>query len=471
MAIVFVASSSEAQGIAEKVARALEDCNLRALRWWEAFRVGDVTLDKLRSLSDTASGAVLVWHADDVVWQRGQRSDSTRDNCILEYGLFASKLGRQRTAVLVHEAVKIPSDISGLTVVPYSESNLDSRIRRLVSELKNNLAPTSPTIVPILIDKEVQGKALEFGSIPTAWAGRALYVTDAGAARWLRMTRDPKYALGVTDPLGVVPRYIRSVREFMPPAIRKRLSLIVSFGPGGAHNEQQLLDALAAESSDRLFEWIPVDISHGLLSHAVWRLMGSHAIPMGIVGDFEEGLSFIFQTMLGTDDTVVRPSMLVTMFGGTFANLDGLEGRFIGQLKARLEKDDYILLDAPIKLDQWSVETDPRADTSAYSKEMQEFIGAGLADRLGVPDQSILDAFGSRVRAACTETSDVPGTTSIEIVDMESKQLLLRFRRYQLSELTRWLGEQEGLEVVNSLTTDAGAGDTVAVAVILLRKT
>jgi hypothetical protein len=472
MAIVFVASSTEAKGIAEKVAQALEHYDQRALRWWDAFQVGDVTLDRLRSLSDTTDGAVLVWDADDTTWQRGQERESTRDNCILEYGLFVSKLGRQRTAVLVRDTVRMPSDISGITVVTYNEKNLDARIKQLTFDLRKNLVPKSPDIVPIYVDKDVQEMALAPGSIPTTWAGRALYVTDAGASRWLRMTRDPKYPLGIADPLGVVALYIKIVRDFIPPALLKRLGLIVSLGPGGAHHEQQLLDALASAPSDRLFEWIPVDISHGLLSHSVSRLMGSQAIPMGIVGDHEEGLSFVFERLLGTDNgNVVRPSMLITMFGGTFANLDGLEGRFIGQLKARLVTNDYVLIDMPVKGSQWAEEADPRTDTKSYSPEMREFIGAGLADRLGVPDPRILEQFTTRVVAECTDLSDVPGTTSIDIVDSDSRQLLLRFRRYDLGQLKDWLSGQDGLELVTVITTAAAAQDVIKMAIVLLRKT
>jgi hypothetical protein len=471
MAIVFVASSTEAKGIAEKVAQALERKDQRALRWWDVFRVGDVTLDRLRSLSDTTDGAVLVWDADDKTWQRGQELESTRDNCILEYGLFVSKLGRQRTAVFVRDTVKLPSDIAGITVVAYNDENLDKKLRQLTADLIKNLVPKSPDIVPIYIDDDVHSNALDPGKFPPNWASRALYVTDAGASRWLRMTRDPKYALGIADPLGVLSIYIKIVYDFIPKAVLKQLGLIVSLGPGGAHHEQQLLDALASGSSERLFQWIPVDISNGLLSHCVSRLMGSQAIPMGIVGDHEDGLSFIFGRML-SKYTDVRPSMLVTMFGGTFANLDGLEGRFVNELKGRLVSNDYVLIDMPVKGTQWKQEEDPRADIASYSLEMREFIGGGLADRLGVPGDraSIVEQFTTRVVAEYTKSSDIPGTSSIEIKDSDTTQLLLRFRRYDLDELKTWFLDQDGLEVVKVMTTEAGTPDIMNMAVILLRK-
>jgi hypothetical protein len=289
------------------------------------------------------------------------------------------------------------------------------------------------------------------------------------------MARDPSYALGIADPLGVLSLYIRTVSDHIPRAALRRLGLIVSLGPGGAHAEQQLLDALAAGPSERLFQWVPVDISHGLLSNCLSRLTGSQAIPMGIVGDHEDGLSFIFQRLFGNEKAKdVRPSMLVTMFGGTFANLDGLEGHFISELKARLVRNDYILLDMPVKGRQWDESTDPRLDLTTYSPENREFIGGGLADRLGVPidKANIVEHFASRVVVESTSISDIPRTTSIEIRDSARRQMLLRFRRYDLEELQKWLSDLDGFEVVRVATTApaASAPDITRMAVVLLRK-
>jgi hypothetical protein len=470
MASVFIGSSTEARPVAERVAQELTRADLRPLKWWEMFSVGDLTLDRLRSLSDSTDGAVLVWDSDDTTWHRGREVSSTRDNCILEYGMMVSKLGRQRTAVLVKEDVRTPTDISGITVVTYNDGNRDQRIRQLVDELRRNLRPHSPDIVPIYIDRDVHATALDPGSFPREWAGRALYASDAGAVRWLKLAKDPSYPMGIVDALGVQSLYVDVVKRWIPPGALRQIERIVSLGPGDAHNERQLLDALASEPADRLFEWVPVDISHGLLSLSVARLMGSHAIPMGIVGDHEDGLSFIFDSLI--PDGSIRPSLLVTMFGGTFANLNGRESGFLGQLKARLESNDYVLLDAPVKGASWSVAADSRAHVESYSRPMREFIGGGLADRLGLPEQGILDEFALRVRADVGDGSDVPGSTCISLLDSESGQLLLRLRRYEQNALAEWLEQQGGLEVVNISTTSvpANAPDVIRMAVILLRK-
>jgi Predicted nucleotide-binding protein containing TIR-like domain/Histidine-specific methyltransferase, SAM-dependent len=468
MATVFVASSTEARETAERVATCLESADLKALRWWEAFKAGDLTLDRLRSLSDSADGAILVWDSDDTTWHRSKQSKTTRDNCILEYGLFVSKLGRQRTGVLVKDSVRPPSDIDGITVKVFNDANRDQKIRELVSELKKNLIPRSPDIVPIFMDKIVQQSALDAGSMPERWASRALYVTDAGAARWLRVVRDPDYHMGITDHLGIQSLYVNVIKKWIPKAALRQLGLIVSLGPGDAHSERYILDELATDPADRLFEWVPVDISHGLLSYAVSRLMPSQAIPMGIVGDYEDGLSFIFDQLIPQGH--LRPSMLITMCGLTFSNLDGLEGSFLSQLKARLEANDYILLDAPIKGERWSQESESSTDTTKYSPRLREFIGAGLADRLGVPEQGIVDSFCDRIRVDVTDRSDVPGTHSIAIVDSESKQLLLRRRRYDLDAFKDWLNQQDGLDVIHAATTNSSENGVKRIGVFLLKK-
>ena len=364
----------------------------------------------------------------------------------------------------------MPTDIAGITVVTYNDRNRDQRIRQLVGELRKNLLPKSPDIVPIYVDKDVHATALDPGSFPQEWAGRGLYASDAGAVRWLKLAEDSVVPDGHRRHAGRAGAVRGVVKRRIPRGVLKQIERIVSLGPGDAHNERQLLDALASEPADRLFEWVPVDISHGLLSLSVARLMGSHAIPMGIVGDHEDSLSFIFDSLI--PDGGVRPSLLITMFGGTFANLDGRESGFLAQLKARLESNDYVLLEAPLKGADWSADADSRTNVASYPKAMREFVGGGLADRLGVPEQGILEDFTGRVRAEVGDGTDVPGSTCISLRDSESGQILLRLRRYEQDALAEWFDQQGGLEVVNVTTTAASANapDVIRMAVVLLRK-
>src|SRR5690349_13951119 len=97
---IFIGSASESRDLASKVARALADSGFSPLRWWEAFPAGSYTLDRLIEIAKSVDGAVFVFTAVDKTWYRNSETIEPRDNVVLEYGLFAAHLGRQRTLML-----------------------------------------------------------------------------------------------------------------------------------------------------------------------------------------------------------------------------------------------------------------------------------------------------------------------------------------------------------------------------------
>lgn len=109
-----------------------------------------------------ADFAVLVFSPDDKLTARGTHHATPRDNVIFELGLFMGALGRHRTFV-VHPregmlvkyagplggikniigrkrlALKIPSDLLGLTLLPYQHS--------LATSLEEALVPTCLDVI------------------------------------------------------------------------------------------------------------------------------------------------------------------------------------------------------------------------------------------------------------------------------------------------------------------------------------
>jgi hypothetical protein len=62
--------------------------------------------------------ASFIFSAEDTVILRGKRYLCARDNVVLELGLFAGRLGRQRTFMVVQrtkERLHLPSDLLGIT--------------------------------------------------------------------------------------------------------------------------------------------------------------------------------------------------------------------------------------------------------------------------------------------------------------------------------------------------------------------
>ena len=78
--------------------------------------------------------AVVLLTPDDEGFRAGHEEEKrfrARQNVVLEMGMFLSKLGRERVAILHKGELELPSDIHGLIYIPFAES---------VQEAKNKLA-------------------------------------------------------------------------------------------------------------------------------------------------------------------------------------------------------------------------------------------------------------------------------------------------------------------------------------------
>lgn len=85
------------------------------------FQASQYTLESLVASARSADFAVLLVTPDDVVTNRdGEPQAAARDNVIFELGLFIGALRRERTFIIADRAgVKLPSDLNGLTWLPY----------------------------------------------------------------------------------------------------------------------------------------------------------------------------------------------------------------------------------------------------------------------------------------------------------------------------------------------------------------
>lgn len=118
---VFVGSSREGLEIAKTIQLLLDpSCEVRI--WAQGvFRPGTTALDALVEQLESCDFAILVLTPDDLLETRGQWTLSPRDNVILELGMFLDRLGPQRTFIVYDRSppVRMPSDLVGITAVPY----------------------------------------------------------------------------------------------------------------------------------------------------------------------------------------------------------------------------------------------------------------------------------------------------------------------------------------------------------------
>jgi CRP/FNR family cyclic AMP-dependent transcriptional regulator len=119
---VFIISSAESLDVARIIQNAFAHDPFLTVIWTDGvFRVSNYTLQSLEDAVDNSDFAIAVAHADDITESKGKAWPAPRDNVIFELGLFMGRLGKSR-AILMEprdEGVKLPSDMAGITTIPY----------------------------------------------------------------------------------------------------------------------------------------------------------------------------------------------------------------------------------------------------------------------------------------------------------------------------------------------------------------
>jgi hypothetical protein len=129
---LFIGSSSEGREVARNLQEELGS-QVEVVRWDQGvFEPGGYTLDSLLDISASVDFAVLVATPDDTTVSRGETMPSARDNIVLEFGLFVGALGRNRTFLLATGELKLPTDVLGLTRLPFRH-RADGNLRASVN--------------------------------------------------------------------------------------------------------------------------------------------------------------------------------------------------------------------------------------------------------------------------------------------------------------------------------------------------
>ncbi|WP_169514934.1 nucleotide-binding protein [Humibacter albus] len=118
---VFIGSSSEGRSIAYALSAALAREGCEPTVWDQGvFGASTYTLPSLIRQASRTDFAVLIATPDDMAVRRGTQDPVARDNVILEFGLFVGAIGLERVYILrTAESIRFPSDIAGLTFLPY----------------------------------------------------------------------------------------------------------------------------------------------------------------------------------------------------------------------------------------------------------------------------------------------------------------------------------------------------------------
>lgn len=139
---IFIGSSSEKRSldIAVKIAAKIEDCGHKPILWTKYFNASDITLVKIMDLCQVVDGGIFVLASDDEIISNHSKF-ITRDNVLIEAGIFLGSLGLSQVALYKLPDVDIPSDFLGITYIEDSdkEFNIQLAISKWIDGFQKNI--------------------------------------------------------------------------------------------------------------------------------------------------------------------------------------------------------------------------------------------------------------------------------------------------------------------------------------------
>jgi predicted nucleotide-binding protein len=95
---------------------------------------GFTTQQHLEKLLASATFAFLVMTAED---RHEDGKIHARENVIHEAGLFQGKLGFPNAVLIVEDGCLVPSNLSGLTYIPFTKDSIDTAFHRIREVLED----------------------------------------------------------------------------------------------------------------------------------------------------------------------------------------------------------------------------------------------------------------------------------------------------------------------------------------------
>lgn len=118
---LFIGSSVEGLSIAKALHLAMEHYAQVTLWTDNVFRPSSGTLASLVEVLERTDFAAFIVSDEDTAISRGKKYRAPRDNVLFELGLFAGKIGIERTFIVYprNSGIKMPTDLSGITLADF----------------------------------------------------------------------------------------------------------------------------------------------------------------------------------------------------------------------------------------------------------------------------------------------------------------------------------------------------------------
>jgi len=138
---IFIASASTDVELVTAIAELLRELHHDPHRWNRPGELpsGKSVLDALESQLQHSDAALCVATPTDVSIQRGVQVLVPRDNVILEYGLFAGRLGRTRVGLVVStgaDVASLPTDLLGINRLALRPREKNESLEKYKDEIR-----------------------------------------------------------------------------------------------------------------------------------------------------------------------------------------------------------------------------------------------------------------------------------------------------------------------------------------------
>ena len=145
---LFVGSSAEYLSVSHAIQEGLLHSDISVKVWTQdVFRPADFTLAALEREAMNSDFALFLFGNEDLVISRDDEQACPRDNVVFELGLFSGMLSSKRVyfAQEIGVEIRVPSDLAGVTPIPYkrksgedlsvSVQSICNRLLRLANQL------------------------------------------------------------------------------------------------------------------------------------------------------------------------------------------------------------------------------------------------------------------------------------------------------------------------------------------------
>ncbi len=470
---VFIGSPAEANNLAVALQALLE--RVASARPWSQriFEPNRGSLESVLAAVNQYDFACFLAPPLDKVSSRGQESPATRDNILLEYGLFLGKLGPGRVFLIRPRDtdLTLPTDLDGVGYLDYRPIDKDNPpvsvlapAAQVVEEHIKDLGPryatrrySGPIVERGTVDRvaglsdaalyftekrygykaDIRQLILSEEVIPSLY----YYATEEGADFWMEMSSDSRYRFK-NNSIQVIRRGSKRIADAVLEHIPGGGALdFVSLGSGDGEKDAVLLEKLGGANSASI-TYYPIDISDTLIVECVRKIHGQALDYVGgktkaIIADFLD-----LPHLRSVYEYRSTPN-LFSVLGNTFGNTD--EAKIMKALQDSMYPGDFVLIEINRDVEEVEAAESFLRDklTLRYSCVPIDMLGIEVdLTKAFVREEDQLSVF------QCAKST----TTYYSELKLEGRSLkdvrLAEDHRYPLDEFAKELAEYLDVEVL-----------------------